>query len=137
MPKTWILFLAVLAAQCGGSSQVCTQNGSCNAQCAADPDCDCSADKNCNAVCAAGADPDCAAGDCTQNGECNVKCAKGADPDCAAAGASQAVWPGFQGAAGTMTGKSYRVSGALVPGEYGKAAQGSTHKVDPGIRRSE
>ena len=63
MPRTWILSLALLAAQCGGGSQSCSQNGECNEQCAADPDC--------------------IAGGCETDGTCNPKCpkGKGADPD--------------------------------------------------------
>ena len=129
------MFSLLLAANCGGgSSQNCSQNGECNDQCAADPDCGgCIQDGVCNAKCDKGTDPDC---DCSANKSCNPVCAAGTDPDCAAVG-SQAYWPGFQGAAGTMRGQRYQVSGALVPGEYGKTAQGTTHKVDPGVRRSE
>ena len=74
---------------------------------------------------------------CADDKKCNPLCAAGTDPDCAAVGSQQAIWPGFQGAAGTMRGKTYQVSGALVPGEYGKTAEGSSHKIDPGVRRSE
>lgn len=138
MPKIWILSLALLAARCGGSAS-CGANGECNPQCTVDPDCvkgGCEQDDICNDKCpeGEGADPDC---NCTADKACNLVCPAGTDPDCAGTGSQQAVWPGFQGAAGTMRGKSYQVSGALVPGEYGKAAVGSTHKIDPGIRRSE
>jgi len=135
MPKTWILSLALLAAQCGGSES-CGQNGECNTQCTLDPDCvegDCGKNGTCNEKCTKEPDPDC---NCTADKACNPACAAGTDPDCAALG-SQAFWPGFQGAAGTMRGKRYQVSGALVPGEYGKAAEGTSHKIDPGVRRSQ
>jgi hypothetical protein len=135
MPKTWTLALVLLAARCGESSQNCSQNGECNSTCAADPDCSgsCEQDGVCNAACQKPVDPDC---DCSANKACNPVCAAGTDPDCAVAG-SQAYWPGFQGAAGTMRGQRYQVSGALVPGEHGKSAQGGTHQVDPGVRRGE
>ena len=93
----------------------------------------CVKDGECNASCPGTSDPDCGVG-CTGDGKCNAKCPAGSDPDCAAV---QRTWPGFNAAAGTMSGKRYRVSGALVPGEYGKTVSGQSHKVDTGIRRGQ
>ena len=138
MSRIWLVPLVLLAARCGGeSSAQCAADKTCNPQCAADPDCGkqgCDADKFCNPKCPVGSDMDCGTAGCVADGDCNAKCPAGSDPDCVTA--KQAVWPGFNGAAGTMTGKNYRVTGALVPGEYGKTASGTTHKVDTGIRRN-
>lgn len=46
-------------------------------------DVDCSADGTCNADCAAGEDPDCSEPpNCSADGTCNAECAAGDDPDC-------------------------------------------------------
>jgi hypothetical protein len=140
MPKVRFVSLALLLAACGGNGGGldCGQNGTCNPQCAVgeDPDCGsagCVMDGKCNPKCPKASDPDCP--NCAADGNCNAACAAGTDPDCpTTAGPQQAVWPGFNGAAGTMKGKSYQVSGALVPGDYGTTAAGSSHQVDTGVR---